>query len=269
MSNQTILVFAAVAVTIAGSMPAFAASPGDGKGGVKPQSFASSQRLKRLDADKDGAISKDEFVSPRAGKFKELDVNHDAAVDGAEIEAPMVERAEFRVKRLMKKLDSNSDSKISRDEFQNGPRERFKARDLNSDGKITEQDLPPGNKTSGGGWFGGGGGKADGKRGAGARGGPDTIEAVDAKSAADFAKIDANADGVIDLAEVQTEASERIAFSKKRMLHLLDADSDGRLTETEFTAKTVKRFSILDLNDDGRIARDDFASSSRGWQFGK
>lgn len=269
---KSVHVFAALLLVAGVTGKALAAGPGDDAG---PKRGAGSgagagygQKLKRLDADKDGAISKAEFADPRVKKFKDLDANKDGAVDGAEIEAPLLERTEYRVKRQIKKLDANADGKISRDEFQAGPRERFRMRDLNSDGKLTADDFPPGQSQKRS-WFSSNGTTADGEPRKQGRAALNSLEAVDAKSAAEFAILDANADAAVDLEELKKQALERIAFSKKRMLHTLDADTDGRLTEAEFTAKYVKRFATLDLNDDGRLASDDFAPSTRGWLFGK
>jgi Ca2+-binding EF-hand superfamily protein len=268
---KTINMLAALLVVGGMQGAAFAADQAEVGGNVPEaqRGAGSAFKLKRLDTDKDGAVSKLEYSDRRLKKFKELDANADAAIDGAEIEAPLLERAEYRSKRQLKKLDTNTDGKITRDEFQAGPRERFRLRDINSDGKLTAEDYPKG-ESSKRSWFGSGNqAEAEGKPRKARRAGLDTLEAVNAKSAVDFAGIDANADGAIDIDEIKKQASERIAFSKKRMLHQLDTDNDGRLSETEFMAKAVKRFATLDLNDDGRLASDDFAPSSRRWLFGR
>jgi Ca2+-binding EF-hand superfamily protein len=261
----------ALVLMISATSPATAADDRrDGRDGDRAGRGGSGMSMKRLDRDKNGSISKDEFLERTTSRFKDLDANKDGAVDTAEFEAPLLERAAYRVKRTLKKLDANADSKISSDEFLTGPRDRFNARDLNSDGKITEDDLPPGRKASRG-WFGGKSeDQSDGKsrfygRGKGER----SLEDVTAKSAAEFAKIDANADGALDADELKKQASERIEFTKKRKLHTTDANNDGRLTEDEFTARSVKRFAELDLNSDGRLAEDDFGSTSSKWRFGK
>lgn len=266
-SVAVILSVASMAPAIASSQALAAAGDYGGKHG---RGHGYGERLKRMDSDKDGAITKDEFLQQRIRQFKELDANKDGAVDNAELESPMKERSEFRVKRMMKKLDANADSKVSRDEFQTGPRERFKARDIDGDGKMTEADMPPG-RMSMGGWFSSGksDAKGDGKPRFGKYRGGSSLADVDANTAAEFAKIDINADGVIDISELEKQAAERIDFSKKRTLHVTDTNNDGRLTEDEFTAKSIKRFTILDLNDDGRIASDDFPKSGQGKLFGK
>ena len=219
------------------------------------------KRLKRLDADRNGAVSKAEYLSPRTAEFTALDTNHDNAVDPAEIGAELTEPSEFRTKRYMKRVDANHDGKITREEFEQGPRAQFAGRDVNSDGKIGAEDRPPASTTSMG-WFGGGGSKKMGL-GAGRGNRPDLTLA---KTQAEFAKLDANADGVLDQAELAKQAAERIEFSKKRTMHWSDQNKDGRLSQDEFEARTLKRFSTLDLNDDGQIDASDFPSTARkGW----
>lgn len=228
---------------------------GAGRGG-----FA-LKRLKRMDSDKNGAISKAEFMAGRATEFKGLDTNHDTMVDPAEIGAAMAEPAEFRTKRFLKRADVNRDGKVTREEFEQGPRAQFASRDLNSDGKITAEDRPP----SGGGfgWFGGG----DKKMGLGRGNRQDqTLESVVERRQAEFAKSDVNADGTLDQAELAKQTADRIEFAKKRLMHWADKNNDGKLSEDEFSARSAKRFSNLDLNDDGQIDGSDFpASAHQGW----
>lgn len=224
------------------------------------------KRLKRLDADKNGAISKAEYLTPRSAEFKALDSNHDNAVDPAEIGTSLLEPAQFRTKRFVKRIDANHDGKISREEFEQGPRAHFAGRDLNSDGKIDAQDRPP---SSGGGygWFGGEHSKKMGLGGGGRGNRPDvTLDTVVAKTQAEFNKMDGNADGTLDQSELAQQSAERIEFSKKRLMHWSDQNNDGKLSEEEFSARTLKRFSNLDLNDDGQIDGNDFPASERkGW----
>ncbi len=44
--------------------------------------------LKRLDANKDGKVSFEEFVAPMKARFGKLDVNHDGFLDATELKAP-------------------------------------------------------------------------------------------------------------------------------------------------------------------------------------
>ena len=73
--------------TAASPKPSKMATDYSGRGNI------ALKRLKRLDADKSGAISKAEYLTPRAAEFKALDSNHDNAVDAAEIGAALLEPA--------------------------------------------------------------------------------------------------------------------------------------------------------------------------------
>ena len=235
------------------------AAPRAERGGFRG-GFA-QKRLKRMDTDRNGSVSKDEFMAERFADFKDTDTNHDAVADPAEIGAVMAEPASFRTKRFMKRTDANRDGKITREEFELGPRAQFAARDINNDGKLNAEDRPPSN---GSGWFGG----SDNKRmGLGRGNRPDqTLDTVVQRSQAEFAKIDANSDGTLDADEISKQTTARIEFAKKRLMHVADANNDGKLTEDEFSARAAKRFSNMDLNDDGQIDGKDFPASTRqGW----
>lgn len=257
-----------VLLLAASGMAGAASAADDGKAGAKDKPAAGAgrggfamMRLKRMDTDKNGAVSKTEFLAQRTEEFKTMDSNKDNAVDPVEIGAALQEPAEFRTKRFLKRVDANHDGKITREEFEQGPRAQFAGRDINSDGKITAEDRPP---SSGFGWFGGGEAKKMGL-GRGARK-DQTLESVVERVQAEFAKIDTNSDGSLDQSELAKQGNERIEFSQKRMMHWSDENKDGRLTEGEFTARAAKRFATLDLNDDGQIDGTDFPSSARkGW----
>ncbi|WP_456372473.1 hypothetical protein [Thiolapillus sp.] len=53
--------------------------------GAQPRSMADAFMM--LDSDKDGKVSKTEFLAPYEKRFAQMDSNHDGAVDRGEIEA--------------------------------------------------------------------------------------------------------------------------------------------------------------------------------------
>lgn len=223
------------------------------------------KRLQRLDTDRNGAVSKAEFLASRAAEFKELDVNRDAAVDESEVLASLTEPAQFRTKRFLKRVDANRDGEVTREEYEQGPRGTFAGRDINNDGKLDASDRPP-SSGSGFGWFGGGHSSKMGLGSGRGKRSDVTLDSVVAKAKAEFDKIDANASGVLERSELAGQTSERVQFSKTRLMHGADQNKDGKLTEEEFSAKAVKRFTNLDLNDDAQIDAADFPSSARkGW----
>lgn len=219
--------------------------------------------LRRLDANKDGTISRDEFLAPRKEAFQSLDADKSGAVAASELRAPFDERVAFSAKRFMKRLDANGDGKVSKDEFDAGPKKRFAEHDLNSDGVLSRDERPGRGKHRGGwGWGGWGGGKADG-RGEGKGRHEMTLSAFLERSAAKFKEMDTNGDGAIDATEHSVRAAAHGEQRVKRVLHRQDSNKDGQVTEAEFTAKADERFAVLDLNSDGKITGDDLSPDQR------
>ncbi len=48
-----------------------------------------------------------------------------------------------RVNKMVRRFDQDNDGRVTREEFEKPIRERFAKRDINKDGRITEDDLPP------------------------------------------------------------------------------------------------------------------------------
>ena len=139
--------------------------------------------LKRFDKDGDGKITREEFrgggprmamkgpgpkadddhAGPQAnaedadhgprrgwhGKrgggriFDRFDLNSDGVLDATEVETMVKQRATRMTNRMVRRLDQDGDGRISKAEFERPARERFAARDINNDGRISEDDLPP------------------------------------------------------------------------------------------------------------------------------
>jgi len=134
---------------------------------VDPERMALAA-LKRLDRNKDGKISKEEWGKRPARIFQNLDTNGDGVIDAAEAQAgakKTVEMTRERAKRIFNFLDSDKDGKLSLEEFERyavnreiaqwlrsasqpgGPqrarpdrRNFFKALDKNGDGKISKDE---------------------------------------------------------------------------------------------------------------------------------
>ena len=134
------------------------------------------QILRDADADKDGSLTLDEFLASQKEIFKRLDKNSDGKVDAQERDlarqmigqrmhtmdgrgpaGPMgparpgamgmpgrpgpgpMERGE-RARIQFGKMDTNTDGKISKEEFKGAP-ERFDKIDANKDGSLTPEEI--------------------------------------------------------------------------------------------------------------------------------
>lgn len=75
--------------------------------------------------------------------FERLDLNSDGALDTSEVEIGVKQRVTRQISRSMRRFDKDGDGRITRAEFEKPARDRFASRDINDDGKITEDDLPP------------------------------------------------------------------------------------------------------------------------------
>lgn len=235
-----------------------------GGGHAGGKGHAGGMSLQRLDTNKDGSISREEFLAPRKEAFQALDADKNGSVAATEYRAPFDEKADFRTKRFMKRLDTNGDGKVSKDEFAAGPKQRFADNDLNSDGTLSN-DERPGHRRGGSGW--GWGAWGEGKRHGEGKGRDEgkghtlqsMLERVDEK----FKELDTNGDGFIDAAERTASVAARNDLTVKRVMHRQDGNKDGQVSEAEFIAKAEQRFSVLDLNSDGKIAAEDLSPGQR------
>lgn len=99
--------------------------------------------LMRADIDRDGQITRQEFVDARIQLFVTLDRNGDGFVssDDAPLRPLVRRQALERLQQLVLSLDSNGDGRLSRDEFTSGPSYLFALADSNGDGIIDRGEL--------------------------------------------------------------------------------------------------------------------------------
>jgi Ca2+-binding EF-hand superfamily protein len=91
------------------------------------------KRMKRMDINNDGAISRDEWKGkPEA--FDRIDKDGDNLITREELGA-----AARRQAGRLNQMDTNNDGAISRDEWK-GDERRFNRLDVNSDGVVTKEE---------------------------------------------------------------------------------------------------------------------------------
>ena len=235
-----------------------------------PSPVRLGERLKEVDTNKDGIITLDEFLARRDPTFARFDKNNDGVIDRAEFEAFAKESADYWIKRFIRRFDADRDSRISKDEFAKARKERFAMRDLDGDGHIGVEDLPPGPRERLRRWRGDRDKDAqdskDGKEGGkdAKERGPFSLDGLLSRVGRQFDRLDKNGDGFVDAKDLEPIAAERVAFASKRFFRRFDADSDGKVTKDEFNRFAKDRFANLDVDGDGRITDADLPPMMRG-----
>lgn len=124
------------------ALPLAASAEHDGK--MKGWGGHHMMMFEELDADGNKAISRDEFVTHSADKFKKADTDGNGNISAAEFNAFMDEERERRrqmmQERMFKRMDANGDGQISREEMEAHATKMFERMDRNSDGQLTEDD---------------------------------------------------------------------------------------------------------------------------------
>src|SRR5690606_8089797 len=78
-----------------------------------------------------------------ASRFEKMDLNTNGTLEASEVETAIKPRVTRRVNRMISRFDQDNDGRVTREEFEKPARDRFAMRDINKDGRISEEDLPP------------------------------------------------------------------------------------------------------------------------------
>lgn len=96
--------------------------------------FADDGDFNKIDTNKDGRVSKKEYIDAVIKSFNRLDKNRDGFLTKDELKA--IDKND--AKKFIKEEDINKDGKISKEEFTKAAEKRFKFLDKNNDGFIEQ-----------------------------------------------------------------------------------------------------------------------------------
>ena len=106
-----------------------------GKGG--PQAM-----LKTFDADKDGALTKEEITTGLTKKVTDNDKDGDGALTLEEFKAEWEKMTQERMVRAYQRMDRDGNGKVTTEELTEQADRMFERGDRNNDGKIDSNDRP-------------------------------------------------------------------------------------------------------------------------------
>jgi Ca2+-binding EF-hand superfamily protein len=237
-----------------------------------------------------GPLTGEEMDARIRERFARIDKNSDGVIDTAEAETATVERARLWRERfagrdregrepgadMLRRFDENKDGKATKDEFLNHVKRGFAEMDLNNDGRITDDDLPPMMRGRGAiakmaagehgpergrfgrGSPGGAGPKLGWLRGVEVKDGAMTLDAVIANATKEFERLDRNKDGAVDKADFDVMRKEMADYRVKRFMHMFGGDKDGKITREQFAKVAKERMASMELDREAMGHR-------RGW----
>jgi len=99
------------------------------------------EMLEQADANRDGAVSRTEFVDARRARFAKMDRNGDGAFSDADLPRLVRKRAGDRIEQVVAAFDGDRDGRLSRDEFVNGPTRLFDLGDRDGNGLLDRREM--------------------------------------------------------------------------------------------------------------------------------
>lgn len=103
------------------------------------------KRFERLDADKSGDVTFEEFAAAMNTRVTGADADNDGKITVAEL-AGRIERmrAERMARRIIERMDADGDGALTVDEVSARQKKMFAMLDRNDDGKVVKDEMPKG-----------------------------------------------------------------------------------------------------------------------------
>ena len=103
----------------------------------------SGMSLDRADTNRDGVVTREEFVTARGEQFASRDRNNDGFIDKNDLSGraagrPRVEQA---MEAIVKQFDANSDGKVAKGEFVEGGVKLFERADADKSGSLDKKEI--------------------------------------------------------------------------------------------------------------------------------
>lgn len=206
----------------------FAARMGDRREHRGP---GNGRMFQRLDADRDGKVTRAEIDAVLKQRFADLDLNNDGRITDADL-PPMM-----RGRGILSGDQTTGHAPFFGRGMRAGQRERgmgmagmeLRGSDTNKDGAVTFEEFA-------------------------------------ARRLGRFAHMDRNKDGIVDQADTDAVRKEMLAYRVARFIHRFgpDADKAGKVTREQFLAAAKQRFDRRDVNKDGTIDRQDRGFGHQG-----
>jgi Ca2+-binding EF-hand superfamily protein len=125
------------AVTIAAAMLVGIGSASAQMGAGPPPVLPPNMLFSGMDTNKDGAVSKQEYLDSHAKKFDAMDKNKDGKITADEM--PTKNKGKPNV--VFNEMDVNKDGVVTKQEYLDYYAKKFDAADKNKDGKLTADEL--------------------------------------------------------------------------------------------------------------------------------
>ena len=94
------------------------------------------QMLEKADSNRDGKVTRGEFLEARRARFATMDRNGDGCFDEDDLGRLARRRGGDRIRNLTAALDADRDGRLCRSEFVDGPTRLFDRADRNGDGVL-------------------------------------------------------------------------------------------------------------------------------------